>query len=63
MKIVAEAGERITIVVPSRLGPTVDVMIEDDNGRAIAEVITQDGLIFGVAEYVVRRNGDDKTGR
>jgi len=63
MKIVAEMGERITIVVPSRLGPGVSVMLVDDRGSHIAEVTTEDGLIGKIAECVIRRDGTDNTGR
>lgn len=63
MKIIAEKGERVVIVVPSSLGPGAHIDIVDDNGARIVEVITQDGLIGGVFEWVIRRDGTDNTGR
>ena len=63
MKIVAEMGERITVVVPARLGPGVSVMIVTDGGDHVAEITTEDGLIGKVVEHVIRRDGSDKTGR
>lgn len=58
MKIIAETGERILIIVPARLGSSVMVSIETDSGARVADVRTQDGLILDVTEHVVRRTSE-----
>lgn len=55
MKIAAESGERVTVIVPSRHVSNCAVMIEDDQRNNLVEVVIEDGLIGNVKENVARR--------
>lgn len=63
MRIIAETGERVLVVVPSRLASNAFIVIVDDNGNPLVEAMIQDGLIEKVTERVCRRDGSDNTGR
>jgi len=56
VKIYLEDGEHLEIVVPSRLNTSVQVSLVDDEGLAMVDVVTKDGLIGAIHERCVRRH-------
>lgn len=56
MKIHVDTGERITVVVPSRLASSAAIAVEDDARNRIASVVIEDGLIDCLAPHVAYRH-------
>ena len=58
MKVTVDTGERIVVVVPSRLASSAAIAIEDDQRNRLVDVTVEDGLIGNVVEHVVRRHAE-----
>ena len=63
MKLHLDTGEHQAIVVPSRLGSSASISVNDDMGNLMIEFVFVDGFVDKVIEHRIRRDGTDNTGR
>jgi hypothetical protein len=55
MKILADSGERVLIIVPARLGTSAAIAIETERGAKVVDVVVEDGLIGNMVGHVANR--------